>query len=78
MLDVLDTTLCDKVCQWLVAGRWFSPGIPVSTTNKTDRHDITEILLKVALNIINEKQKITKSSEQFRNHIDKIVETGKI
>jgi len=27
-------------------------GTPVSSTNKTDRHDITEILLKVALNII--------------------------
>ena len=26
------------------------PGTPVSTTNKTDRHDIAEILLKVALN----------------------------
>jgi len=34
------------------AGGWFSPGTPVSSTNKTDRHDITEILLKVALNII--------------------------
>ena len=43
------TTLCDKVCQWLVTGRWFSPDTPVSSTNKTDRHDITEILLKVAL-----------------------------
>jgi hypothetical protein len=32
---------------------WFSPGTPVSSTNKTDRHDITDILLKVALNIIN-------------------------
>ena len=31
-------------------GRWFSPSTPVSSTNKTDRHDITEILLKVALN----------------------------
>jgi hypothetical protein len=39
---VLNTTLCDKVCQWLEAGRWFSP---VSSTNKTDSHDITEILL---------------------------------
>ena len=29
---------------------WFSPGIPVSFTNKTDRQDITEILLKVATN----------------------------
>ena len=46
------TTLCDKVCQWLATGRWFSPGPPVSSTNKTDRHDITEILLKVALNTI--------------------------
>jgi hypothetical protein len=51
-LDVLDATLCDKVCQWLEAGRWFSPGTPVSSTNKIDRHDITEILLKVALNTI--------------------------
>jgi hypothetical protein len=45
-------TLCDKVCQWLATGRWFSPGPPVSSTKKTDRHNITEILLKVALNII--------------------------
>ena len=48
-----DTTLCDKVRQLLVTCRWFSAGIPVSSTNKTDRHDITEILLKVALNTIN-------------------------
>jgi hypothetical protein len=43
------TTLCDKVSQWLVTGLWFSPGPPVSSTNKTDRHDITEILLKSKL-----------------------------
>jgi hypothetical protein len=42
-------TLCDKVCQWLETGRWFSPGPPVSSTNKTDWHNITEILLKVVL-----------------------------
>jgi hypothetical protein len=47
--SVLNTTLCDKVCYWLAAGHWFSP---VSSTNKTDCHYITEILLKVALNII--------------------------
>ena len=35
---------------WQVGG--FFPGTPVSSTNKTDRHDITEILLKVALNNI--------------------------
>jgi hypothetical protein len=48
----LNTTLCDKVCQWLTTGQWFSPGTSVSSTNKTDRHDITEILLKVTLNTI--------------------------
>ena len=35
-----------------MAGRWVSLGTPVSSTNKTDRHYITEILLKVALNTI--------------------------
>jgi hypothetical protein len=30
---------------------------PVSSTNKADRHDITEILLKVALNIIKQTNK---------------------
>jgi hypothetical protein len=49
---VLDTTLCDKVCQWLTAGQWLSPGAPVSSTNKADRHDIAEILLREALNSI--------------------------
>jgi hypothetical protein len=110
------TTLCDKVCQWLATDGWFSPGTPVSSTNKTqgriqdfklrgaqlnnlrraeggakfvgvfrvknhdftpnnhifsnfrggspppgsapesDRHDITEILLKVALNTTKQTQ----------------------
>jgi hypothetical protein len=49
---VLDTTLCDEVCQWLEAGWWFSPVTAVSSINKTDRHGITEILLKVVLNTI--------------------------
>jgi hypothetical protein len=30
-----------------------SPGSPASSTTKTGRHDIAEILLKVALNTIN-------------------------
>ena len=50
---VLDTTLCDKVCQWLAIGQWFSPGTLVSSTNKTDRHDSTGILLKVAFKHLN-------------------------
>jgi hypothetical protein len=33
-------------------GQWFSLGTPVSSTNKADRQDITEILLTVVLNII--------------------------
>jgi hypothetical protein len=36
----------DKVYQLLAHGRWFSPG---TSTTKTDRHDIVDILLKVAL-----------------------------
>ena len=35
-----------------MAGQWFSSDIPGSSTNKTDRQDITEILLKVVLNTI--------------------------
>ena len=41
-----------KFVKWLATGRWFSMGTPVSSTNKTDRHDITDILLKVVLNTI--------------------------
>jgi hypothetical protein len=47
----------DKVYQLLAQGQWFSPA---SSTTKTGRHDIAEILLKVALN-----SKIQK----FRNSI---------
>ena len=36
----------DKVYQLLAHGQWFSPA---SSTTKTGRHDIAEILLKVAL-----------------------------
>jgi hypothetical protein len=44
----------DKVYQLLAHGRWFSPA---SSTTKTGRHDIAEILLKVALNTKNQNQK---------------------
>jgi hypothetical protein len=43
------TTLCDKVCQWLATGRWYSPGTLVSSNYKTDHHDITEILSRFKL-----------------------------
>ena len=47
--DVLDTTLCDKVCRQ-VGG--FCLCTSVFSTNKTDCHDIAAKLLKVALNTI--------------------------
>jgi len=47
----LDTTLCDKVCYWLEAARWFFGfcGLSCSSSIKTEPHDIIEILLKKAL-----------------------------
>jgi hypothetical protein len=45
----------DKVYQLLAHGQWLSPDTPASSTTKTDRHDIAEILLKVALNTKNHK-----------------------
>jgi hypothetical protein len=55
-----------RIRQWLVAGRWFSPDTSMTCGRslvfsgyslflqpiKTDRHDITEIMLKVTLNTI--------------------------
>jgi hypothetical protein len=38
----------------LAHGRWFSPGTPASSTTKTGRHDIAEILLKMALSTKNQ------------------------
>jgi hypothetical protein len=51
---VHDTTLCDKVCQGLATSRWFSPVTPISSTNKTDHHDITKCLKVVSYNTINQ------------------------
>jgi hypothetical protein len=42
----------------LAHGRWFSPGTPATSTTKTGRHDIAEILLKVALNTKNQIKSI--------------------
>jgi hypothetical protein len=42
----------DKVYYFLAHGRWFSPGTPASSTTKTGRHDIAEILLKVAAMLV--------------------------
>ena len=53
LLDILAVywkTIGSLWCRSQQPGQWFSP---VSSTNKTDRHDIAELLLKVALNTIN-------------------------
>ena len=61
----------DKVYQLLAHGRWFSP---VSSTTKTGRHDIAEILLKVALNtkksILYVKQPTTNIFEDYTHFIN--------
>jgi hypothetical protein len=44
----------DIAYQLLDHGRWFSPGTPASSTTKTGRHDIAEILLEVALSTKNQ------------------------
>ena len=44
----------DEAYKLLAHGRWFSPGTPASSTTKTGRHDIAEILLKVALDTKNQ------------------------
>jgi hypothetical protein len=47
----------------LAQGRWFSPGIPASSTTKTGRHGIAEILLKVAL-----KPQKSKSKKDLKDN----------
>jgi hypothetical protein len=68
---VLDTTLCDKVFQRLATGRWLSPGTLITSTNKTDRHDITEILLKVAIYHITVPLPPIKPNTDSNNHLSK-------
>jgi hypothetical protein len=57
----------DKVYQLLGHGRWFSPGTPASSTTNTSRHDIAEILLKVALNTKN--QPTNQPHRIFLSHV---------
>jgi hypothetical protein len=53
----------------LAHGRWFSPGTPASSNTKTGRHDIAEILLKVALSTMNQ----IKSTKTDRHDIAEIL-----
>ena len=76
----IDTTLCDKVCQWLATGRWFSPGTAVSSSNKTDCHNMTEILLIVELSIINQNQTkpATIDTNMSPSYVNAFLECDKI
>jgi hypothetical protein len=52
-------SLCELRDNWDMAicfALGFSPSTPASSTTKTGRHDIAEILLKVALNTKNQNQ----------------------
>jgi hypothetical protein len=49
----------------LAHGQWISPGTPASSTTKTGRHDIVEILLKVAL-----KHQKSKTNLTINTHSD--------
>jgi hypothetical protein len=61
----------DKVYPLLAHGRGFSLGTPASSATKTSRHDIAEILLKVALNTINQKS-TNDHSQQIVAYYDMI------
>ena len=64
---MLDKTLCDTVCQYLVTSRRFSP---VSSTTKTDRHGLTEILLKVALNTLHQPKVMSKGQQSNQKIVE--------
>ena len=68
------TAASDKVYQLPAHGRWFSPGTPASSTTKTGRHDIAEILLKVALNTKNQSKSTNTlcKSVRFRSLFESI------
>ena len=52
---------------WQVGG--FSLGPSGSSTNKTDRHDITEIFLKVALSTIIPTNQANKNDNCYKTEI---------
>ena len=65
----------DKVYQLLAHGQWFSLGTLASATTNIGRHDIAEILLKVALNTknqiksnhINKRKRMPKGKSNIDN-----------
>jgi hypothetical protein len=64
----------------LAHGRWFSSGTPASSTTKTGRHDIAEILLKVALDTKNHNRlmHIAATIKHFASNTQSYIDTGDI
>jgi hypothetical protein len=57
-----------------VAGQWFSLGPLLSSTDKTDHHDIAEILLNVALNTIKPTNQLERLKTFFFSEAFKLME----
>ena len=62
---VLDATSCDEGCQSLATGRWFSLDTPVCFIDKTNSHDINEIL-PITTKVVSSKHLNTGSMIQSR------------
>jgi len=76
---VLDTTLCDQVCQRLATGLWFSRGTPVSSTYITDK--IVESGVKdhnPNPNAHHVNQGNSKPTSYFLAHLTQIVTTERL
>jgi hypothetical protein len=63
---------CTRYNIMFVSDLWYVGGFfsctPVSSTNKPDRHDIAEILLKVALNTIKQTNKTLHRKLKIEQH----------
>ena len=57
-------------------GRWFSLGPPISSSNKTDHHDITALLLKMSLNTIKQRHGRWCGSLQMYSVLQHLVTNG--
>jgi hypothetical protein len=63
------STLCDQVSQWLAADQWFLRVLRFLPPIKLTCHDITEILLKVALNTTKQTNKQTNKPKPLQLQI---------
>jgi hypothetical protein len=62
LIKKIACSFLDTAGIFLITGQWFSSGTPISSNNKTDRNDITEILMKMALNTLSLNQTIPETN----------------